>query len=70
MGNAHPMGRIGEPEATAWVVAFLFSEDAAFYYRPDYCGRWRVDGSMLDVPHPDPSLTALYGFAAPPAGGR
>jgi NAD(P)-dependent dehydrogenase (short-subunit alcohol dehydrogenase family) len=68
MGNAHPIGRIGEPEEIAGVVAFLFSKDAAFITGQTIV----VDGGLTArcwTFDPDPSLTALYGFAAPVAGG-
>lgn len=69
MGNAHPIGRIGEPEEIAGVVAFLFSEDAAFI-----TGQTIVaDGGLTArcwTFDPDPNLMALYGLAAPAAGER
>lgn len=41
-GEAHPLGRIGEPEEVAEMVAFLCSERAAFSTGADY----KVDGGL------------------------
>jgi NAD(P)-dependent dehydrogenase (short-subunit alcohol dehydrogenase family) len=41
-GAAHPLGRIGEPEEVAELVAFLASDKAAFCTGSDY----RVDGGL------------------------
>ncbi len=41
-GAAHPLGRIGEPEEVAELVAFLASDKAAFVTGSDY----RIDGGL------------------------
>lgn len=41
-GEAHPLGRIGEPEEVAEMVAFLASEKAAFCTGSDF----RIDGGL------------------------
>lgn len=41
-GAAHPLGRIGEPEEVAELVAFLASDRAAFITGSDY----RIDGGL------------------------
>jgi NAD(P)-dependent dehydrogenase (short-subunit alcohol dehydrogenase family) len=41
-GAAHPVGRIGEPEEVAELVAFLASDKAAFVTGSDY----RIDGGL------------------------
>ncbi len=41
-GAAHPVGRIGEPEEVAELVAFLVSDRAAFVTGSDY----RIDGGL------------------------
>lgn len=41
-GAAHPLGRIGEPEEVAELVAFLASEKAAFCTGSDY----KIDGGL------------------------
>jgi NAD(P)-dependent dehydrogenase (short-subunit alcohol dehydrogenase family) len=41
-GAAHPVGRIGEPEEVAELVAFLVSDKAAFVTGADY----RIDGGL------------------------
>ncbi len=41
-GTAHPLGRIGEPEEVADLVAFLVSERAAFMTGADY----KIDGGL------------------------
>ena len=41
-GAAHPIGRIGEPEEVAELVAFLASDKAAFVTGSDY----RIDGGL------------------------
>ena len=41
-GAAHPIGRIGEPEEVAEMVAFLASDKAAFCTGSDY----RIDGGL------------------------
>jgi NAD(P)-dependent dehydrogenase (short-subunit alcohol dehydrogenase family) len=41
-GEAHPLGRIGEPEEVAELVAFLASERAAFITGSDH----RIDGGL------------------------
>lgn len=41
-GAAHPVGRIGEPEEVAELVAFLVSEKAAFIMGSDF----RIDGGL------------------------
>jgi meso-butanediol dehydrogenase / (S,S)-butanediol dehydrogenase / diacetyl reductase len=41
-GAAHPLGRIGEPEEVAELVAFLASDKAAFITGSDY----RIDGGL------------------------
>ena len=41
-GAAHPIGRIGEPEEVAELVAFLASDKAAFCTGSDY----RIDGGL------------------------
>lgn len=41
-GAAHPLGRIGEPEEVAEVVAFLASDRASFVTGSDY----RIDGGL------------------------
>jgi meso-butanediol dehydrogenase / (S,S)-butanediol dehydrogenase / diacetyl reductase len=41
-GAAHPLGRIGEPEEVAEMVAFLASDKAAFCTGSDY----RIDGGL------------------------
>jgi NAD(P)-dependent dehydrogenase (short-subunit alcohol dehydrogenase family) len=42
-GEAHPIGRIGEPEEIAALVAFLASERAGFITGSDH----RIDGGLL-----------------------
>ena len=42
-GAAHPIGRIGEPEEVARLVAFLASDQAGFITGADY----RIDGGLL-----------------------
>jgi meso-butanediol dehydrogenase/(S,S)-butanediol dehydrogenase/diacetyl reductase len=42
-GAAHPIGRIGEPEEVAGLVAFLASDRAGFITGSDY----RIDGGLL-----------------------
>ncbi len=41
-GAAHPVGRIGEPEEVAELIAFLVSDKAAFITGSDY----RIDGGL------------------------
>ena len=41
-GEAHPVGRIGEPEEVAKLAAFLASDDAAFITGSDH----RIDGGL------------------------
>ena len=41
-GAAHPIGRIGEPEEVAELIAFLVSDKAAFITGSDY----RIDGGL------------------------
>jgi len=42
-GEAHPLGRIGEPEEVAELVAFLASDRAAFISGSDHL----IDGALL-----------------------
>lgn len=42
-GEAHPIGRIGEPEEVAELIAFLCSSRASFCTGADY----RIDGGLL-----------------------
>ncbi|RWD02763.1 MAG: SDR family oxidoreductase [Mesorhizobium sp.] len=42
-GEAHPLGRIGEPEEVAELIAFLCSSKASFCTGADY----RIDGGLL-----------------------
>jgi NAD(P)-dependent dehydrogenase (short-subunit alcohol dehydrogenase family) len=42
-GAGHPIGRIGEPEEIAALVAFLASDEAGFITGADY----RIDGGLL-----------------------
>jgi len=41
-GEAHPLGRIGEPEEVAELIAFLCSSKASFCTGADY----RIDGGL------------------------
>ena len=41
-GAAHPLGRIGEPEEVADLIAFLVSDKAKFITGSDY----RIDGGL------------------------
>ena len=41
-GAAHPVGRIGEPEEVAELVAYLASERAGFVTGSDFC----IDGGL------------------------
>ena len=41
-GAAHPLGRIGEPEEVAELIAFLCSSKAGFCTGADY----RIDGGL------------------------
>jgi NAD(P)-dependent dehydrogenase (short-subunit alcohol dehydrogenase family) len=47
LGRVHPLGRVGEPEEVARVVAFLASDDASF-----------VSGVALPI---DGAMTAVAG---------
>lgn len=42
-GAAHPLGRIGEPEEVAALVAFLASDEAGFITGSDHC----IDGGLM-----------------------
>jgi NAD(P)-dependent dehydrogenase (short-subunit alcohol dehydrogenase family) len=42
-GGMHPVGRIGEPEEVAELIAFLLSERAAFVTG----GEYKIDGGMM-----------------------
>jgi NAD(P)-dependent dehydrogenase (short-subunit alcohol dehydrogenase family) len=64
MDQAHPIGRIGEPEEIAGVVAFLLSKDSGFVTGQTIVADGGLTSRCWDF-DPDPKLVALYGSTDP-----